>query len=65
MTASVAIRAAISVFIVVLLVVVRLGWTWTASHQTPSQAAASHVVLLLSAGAGLAGLAALWRKGLR
>jgi hypothetical protein len=65
MTASVAIRAAISVFIVVLLGVVRLGWEWTASHQPPGQAAASHAVLLLSALAGVAGLIALWRKGLR
>ena len=65
MTASVAIRAAISVFIVILLAIVRLGWIWTASHQPPPQAAASHAVLLLSAGAGIAGLVALWRKGLR
>ena len=65
MTASVAIRAAISLFIVVLLGVVRLGWTWTATHQPPPQAAASHAVLLFSALAGVAGLVALWRKGLR
>jgi hypothetical protein len=38
-----------------------MGWTWASTHQTPSQAMASHAVLLLSAVAGVIGLVALWR----
>ena len=61
MRASIVIRAAMSAFILVLFVIAALGWNWASTHQTPSQAAASHAVLLLSALAGLVGLVALWR----
>ena len=61
MRASIVIRAAMSAFILVLFVIARMGWTWATAHQTPSQALASHVVLLLSAAAGVVGLIALWR----
>ena len=59
--ASVVIRVGISAFILLILGIVPLGWSWASHHQTPSQARASHVVLALSAGAAIAGLAALWR----
>ena len=61
MRASIVIRAAMSAFIVVLFVIAGLGWTWTGTHQTPTQAMASQAVLALSAIAGLVGLIALWR----
>lgn len=50
-----------SAFILVLFVIAWLGWTWASTHQTPSQALASHAVLLLSAAAGVVGLVAFWR----
>ena len=50
-----------SAFILVLFVIAGMGWTWASAHQTPSQALASHAVLLLSAVAGVIGLVALWR----
>lgn len=50
-----------SVFILVLFVIAGMGWTWAATHQTPSQALASHAVLALSVAAGVLGLIALWR----
>jgi hypothetical protein len=50
-----------SAFILVLFVIAGMGWTWASTHQTPSQALASHAVLLLSAVAGVIGLVALWR----
>jgi hypothetical protein len=59
--ASIVIRAAMSAFIVVLLVIAGLGWQWTGTHQTPGQALASQAVLTLSAIAGVVGLVALWR----
>ena len=50
-----------SAFILVLFVIAGMGWTWATTHQTPSQALASHAVLALSAVAGVVGLIALWR----
>ena len=50
-----------SVFILVLFVIAGMGWMWSAAHQTPSQAVASHAVLGLSVAAGVLGLIALWR----
>ena len=50
-----------SAFILVLFAIAGMGWAWASTHQTPSQALASHVVLLLSALAGVVGLVALWR----
>ena len=61
MRASIVIRAVMSAFIMVLFVIAGMGWTWASTHQTPSQALASHAVLLLSAVAGVIGLVALWR----
>ncbi|HET9272604.1 MAG TPA: hypothetical protein VFO31_30710 [Vicinamibacterales bacterium] len=62
MRASIVIRAAMSAFILVLFIIAGLGWSWANAHQTPSQALASHAVLLLSAAAGVVGLIVLWRQ---
>jgi len=51
-----------SAFILVLFVIAGMGWTWATSHQTPTQALASHTVLFLSVAAGAAGLIGLWRR---
>jgi hypothetical protein len=55
------VRIVISLFIAVLMTVSTIGWIWTGTHQTASQAAASLVVLTLGVVAGLVGLVALWR----
>jgi len=55
------VRIAISAFIAVLIVVSTIGWIWTGHHQSPSQAAASRVVLTLGVAAGIVGLVVLWR----
>jgi hypothetical protein len=54
------IRATISVFIVLLLVSVAAGWEWTSAHQPARLATASHLVLGLSAAAGVLGLVMIW-----
>ena len=56
------VRIVISAFIAVLIAVSTIGWIWTGSHQTPSQAAASRVVLTLGVAAGIVGLVVLWRS---
>lgn len=55
------VRAAISVFILALLALVVLGWSWTGRHQPPAQATASHVVLAISGVMGVYALVAIWR----
>jgi hypothetical protein len=59
------VRAAISIFILVVIAVLVRGWIWTGQHQTAPQAAASHVVLALGIAATIIGLAALWRRPAR
>jgi hypothetical protein len=61
MTAMTGIRLAITVFILILLSLVALGWSWTSAHQTPSQAMASHVVLGLAGLSGVIALVTIWR----
>ena len=56
------IRVMISVFIVLLLISAAAGWQWTAGHQAHALAAASHVVLALSAMAGVVGLVMIWGR---
>jgi membrane protein YdbS with pleckstrin-like domain len=56
------VRAAITLFLVLLLTVVTMGWFWTASHQPPPLRSASHVVLAISAVAGVFALARIWRS---
>jgi hypothetical protein len=54
-------RVAITFFVVLLLTVVTLGWTWTGSHQPPPLRTASQVVLAVAAFAGIFALARIWR----
>ena len=55
------VRIVISAFIAILIAVSTIGWIWTGTHQPPSQAAASRVVLTLGVVAGIVGLVVLWR----
>ena len=55
------VRLAITVFVVLLLAVVTMGWIWTGSHQPPPLRTASHVVLSIAAFAGVFALARIWR----
>jgi membrane protein YdbS with pleckstrin-like domain len=57
-----AVRVGITMFIVVLLAIVTLGWIWTAAHQPPPLRTASHVVLSLAALAGIFALTRIWRS---
>jgi membrane protein YdbS with pleckstrin-like domain len=57
-----AVRLGITMFILVLLAIVTLGWTWTATHQPPALRTASHVVLSLAALAGIFALTRIWRS---
>jgi hypothetical protein len=56
------VRLAISAFILVLVAVLVRGWIWTGTHQTASQATASHVVLAGGILGSIIGLAVLWRR---
>jgi membrane protein YdbS with pleckstrin-like domain len=57
-------RSVITAFIVVLITIASTGWLWVGSHQSPSQALASRVVLTLCVVAGLIGVRAVWgRRG--
>lgn len=56
------VRAAITVFVVLLLIIVGLGWVWTTGHQPPALRQASHVVLAVAALAGVFGLTRIWRS---
>ena len=56
------IRTAISVFIVMLLIAAAAGWRWTAGHQSARLGLASHIVLALSAMAGVFGLILIWGR---
>ena len=42
-------RIGITVFVLILLGIVTLGWIWTGSHQPPGLSRASHVVLGIAA----------------
>ena len=47
--------------VLIVIGLAALGWQWTANHQAPAQAAASHVVLALAALAGVVALIVIWR----
>jgi hypothetical protein len=57
-----AIRLTASVFILILIGLLAMGWVWTGTHQPLAQAAAARSVLMLAAMAGVVGLVALWRR---
>jgi len=52
---------AITGFVTLLLIIVALGWAWTARHQPPALRTASHVVLTMAALAGVFAVAKIWR----
>ena len=56
------VRIAISCFILVVMSLAILGWSWTGTHQTAQQSMASRTVLGLTFVAGAIGLTALWRR---
>jgi hypothetical protein len=56
------VRITITMFIVILLTVVSLGWVWTNSHQPPPLRTASHTVLAIAAAAGVFALTRIWRQ---
>ncbi|MGC4080687.1 MAG: hypothetical protein QM736_00840 [Vicinamibacterales bacterium] len=56
-----AVRVAITAFILILLTIVSLGWRWSTLHQPPGLQAASHVVLTVTALAGVFAIARIWR----
>jgi tellurite resistance protein TehA-like permease len=53
---------AITLFILVLLGTVVLGWMWTNTHQPPPLRTASHTVLGIAALAGFFAVAKIWRR---
>ena len=55
------VRVAITGFVALLLLIVTLGWIWTAQHQAPALSLASHVVLTIAALAGIFAVAKIWR----
>ncbi len=61
MNAMNAVRIAITVFVLILLGLVTMGWIWTSTHQPPALRRASHVVLAISALAGIFALVRIWR----
>ncbi len=65
MNVETAVRAAITCFILILLVIVVLGWSWTAAHQPPPLMTASHIVLASAAGAGVFALVKIWGARVR
>ena len=57
----IAVRIGISVFVLILMALVVLGWRWTGAHQPEAQAFASHVVLGICGLAGVVALVLIWR----
>ncbi len=55
------VRLAITSFMLVLLVIVAMGFVWTASHQPPAARIASHIVLGISGFSGIFALVKIWR----
>lgn len=57
-----AIRLALTLFVLALLVLSGMGWVWTGVHQPLPQAVASRAVLALGALAACVGLVAIWGR---
>ena len=60
--AGTAIRAAISLFILILIALSLAGLNWTSGHQPAPKATASHIVLGIAIASGVVGLVAVWRR---
>jgi hypothetical protein len=60
MNALQVLRVAITMFTLALLVILVLGWGWTAAHQPPPARLASHVVLGIATFAGVFAIARIW-----
>ena len=56
------IRIAITLFVLLLLGTVALGWIWTNTHQPPPLRTASHAVLSIAALAGIFAPTRIWRR---
>jgi hypothetical protein len=56
-----AVRIAITIFILILLTIMILGWIWTSAHQPQALRTASHAVLTIAALAGIFAIARIWR----
>jgi hypothetical protein len=56
------VRILITVFMLILLTIVGLGWVWNTGHQTPPLRTASYIVLAIAASAGMLALAKIWRN---
>jgi hypothetical protein len=56
-----AVRLTITAFVLVVLAIIVLGWSWTSRHQPEGLSAASHVVLAIAALAGVFAVARIWR----
>ena len=58
-----AVRIAITVFVLLLLTVVTLGWIWTSGHQPqPHLRIAAQLVLTVAALSGVFALTRIWRS---
>jgi hypothetical protein len=55
-----ALRIAITVFTLILLFILVLGWRWTGAHQPPPARLASHLVLGISTAAGVFAIVRIW-----
>lgn len=55
------VRVAITSFILILLLIVVLGLTWTSAHQAPGMRMGGSIVLGLTGVAGIVALARIWR----
>lgn len=53
-------RIAITLFTLILLIILVLGWGWTGAHQAPPARIASHVVLGIATLAGLFAIVRIW-----
>ena len=60
MNASTAVRIAITIFTLLLLATVTLGWMWTAAHQPQPARMASHIVLAMAGAAGVFAIVRIW-----
>ena len=58
-------RVLITLFVLLLLTIVAMGWVWNTGHQKPPLRTASYVVLGIAASAGILALTRIWRSDAR